>query len=972
MYDYVRRQQELQPNMFTSTKTFQWMDPSVREPSWAKRCSKTGPMDPLAYSSSSLFTAAQRSSLRPGGTLGVFHRSAVSLTPHRALLAFRRNRQNSDAAVRPPSGVSSSFQSRRRGFTAPPGAQPPPASPLFCAASSAAVSASAAAPTSHSSRLCPEKTACVPADHGFADAPIKTLASPRSRTYTVVVPPPQTPTTTVKPFLATRSISSISSAAAGPVQSPRSDSRGCEGQQIKQSRISVDGHSEKTGTGFRDASSAFPPSAQHISHPRFFSSFSPPSSPQPPTRTICHRARQLMNKVRPTRTAGPPTTRALHTSARRHKQPQQFPEIHVPRANHGHTHRISSVLCVSSKNAAASDSEDEGDKGQNRGLGSSGAQEPAAQTAEADAGHRMQPQRSPPHALPGGKQPRVLPRSPLANPAILPSADNADDLSGGSGSETEPTDCVDASPSSEPNGAHAKPATAESSSSDDDGMSCSVCSRYRGLEWIVACESGHKLCFGCVQAHVKKLLASVDAFRVPCPLGGCDAHIPGKYLRDCLPPQRMQQLEANRKRRSRPVRAVTRYFSLDGRKAAAGCGFGGSTNASDEGFDAPVVVVNTSVSTDHQPYAPVTPQGTANIGVIDSDSLEESMARVSVGNPQRYSASMPVLNSDRAHPTIPESPANLTPMIMSELTKVSTDKGSIDSVVLAASVAADSGLSLSPESVGSRLRRVAKAQGNLYVEAAPAEGLEAVGGEYHEFSSPSLGQPVFLHPPPIHDNADQLQQPAQPGPVYDYSAVDFEMYMQTPPRRPHAMSFASSSSPISWQTPPPNACNVDRLAVLSSLYPKQQPEAPPSLPLQFRASATWITPEQRHSGYAENILLSATLFETIRRRSPPSDGDESDDGHIGAQLRIPRLRTGHYHPASDIPESPSAALADDDDDDDDAAGVYIPTWRRPETARREYAVSPWDDDTQYGSQSGILCEAAELTFDLYETLHKRR
>ncbi|KAJ2399916.1 hypothetical protein GGI23_002359, partial [Coemansia sp. RSA 2559] len=106
------------------------MDQSVREPSWVRRHSKTGPMDPLAYSSSSLF-ATQRPTSRLAGTLGVFHRSAASLTPHRALLAFKRYRQNSDAAIRPPSGVPSSFRSRRRGFTAPPGTQSPPASPLF-------------------------------------------------------------------------------------------------------------------------------------------------------------------------------------------------------------------------------------------------------------------------------------------------------------------------------------------------------------------------------------------------------------------------------------------------------------------------------------------------------------------------------------------------------------------------------------------------------------------------------------------------------------------------------------------------------------------------------------------------------------------------------------------------------------------------------------------------------------------------
>ncbi|KAJ2001717.1 hypothetical protein GGI06_005798, partial [Coemansia sp. S85] len=122
MYDYVRRQQELQSSMFSS-KTFQWMDHgnaasnSVREPGWVKVYAKDLPTDPLAYSSSSLFTA-------PRATPNAFQRTAANLSPHRSLFTFRRQRQNSDAATRPPSGISSAFQQRRRGFTAPPGSQP--------------------------------------------------------------------------------------------------------------------------------------------------------------------------------------------------------------------------------------------------------------------------------------------------------------------------------------------------------------------------------------------------------------------------------------------------------------------------------------------------------------------------------------------------------------------------------------------------------------------------------------------------------------------------------------------------------------------------------------------------------------------------------------------------------------------------------------------------------------------------------
>ncbi|KAJ2740462.1 hypothetical protein GGI20_005789, partial [Coemansia sp. BCRC 34301] len=116
MYDYVRRQQEAQPNMFSS-KTFQWMDHSssahnsVREPGWVKVYAKDLPRDPLAYSSSSLFTAPRA--------------TASNLSVHRSLFTFRRQRQNSDAATRPPSGISSVFHQRRRGFTAPAGSSYP-------------------------------------------------------------------------------------------------------------------------------------------------------------------------------------------------------------------------------------------------------------------------------------------------------------------------------------------------------------------------------------------------------------------------------------------------------------------------------------------------------------------------------------------------------------------------------------------------------------------------------------------------------------------------------------------------------------------------------------------------------------------------------------------------------------------------------------------------------------------------------
>ncbi|KAJ2848568.1 hypothetical protein GGI22_005707 [Coemansia erecta] len=576
-----------------------------------------------------------------------------------------------------------------------------------------------------------------------------------------------------------------------------------------------------------------------------------------------------------------------------------------------------------------------------------------------------QPQGSPPQALlPGSRQARVLPRSPLANPAVMGITDEVQGPPSSLGSGPEPSGSTGAS-------LNGTPAAAEQpSSSDDDGLTCRVCNRYRGLEWIVGCNNNHHLCFGCVQAHVKQLLASTDAFRVPCPLNRCDAHIPGRYLRDCLPPQRMQQLEANRRRSDRPARAITRYFSLGGHKVADNSASVRSANDSDEGFDAPVVVVDNSSAAELKPRA-LTDQLRIHNGVTPSNrALDRAMARVLISDPQRHSASMPLLPQACASPESSGTADSPTPLFMSELTKVSTEKGSVNSLVLAASVAADSGLSLSPQSVGSRLRRVPKIPGNLNADVASIGSPEAVTSDRLGLSPPSLGQSVFLHhTSTAQDDIEPLPQ-AFAGHVYDYSAIDFDVYMQTPPLRPsHAMSFASSSSPISWQSPVRPAGQRGHRNVHSIISPKQQPEAPPPRPLQFRATATWITPEQRHSGYAENILLSATLFETIRRRPTPSDGDDSDDDegryHHNAP-QIPHVYTGHRHPMPEIPKTPLAA------EDDDSVGVYIPTWRRPETALRKYVPSPWDDIVHYGSQSGILCEAAELNFDLYETLHKRR
>ncbi|KAJ2408786.1 hypothetical protein GGF41_006641, partial [Coemansia sp. RSA 2531] len=120
----------------------------------------------------------------------------------------------------------------------------------------------------------------------------------------------------------------------------------------------------------------------------------------------------------------------------------------------------------------------------------------------------------------------------------------------------------------------------------------------------------------------------------------------------------------------------------------------------------------------------------------------------------------------------------------------------------------------------------------------------------------------------------------------------------------------------------------------------------------------------RYSGYTENILLNATLFETIRRRSSPVDSCESDQHSLTDSPLIPRTPAAPRPPVPNMAEVKPSPPADDD------TGVYIPTWRRNEDARAQYQMPLWAG-SEFGSQSGVLCEAAELNFDLYETLHRR-
>ncbi|KAJ2680247.1 hypothetical protein GGI25_000840 [Coemansia spiralis] len=816
MYDYVRRQQELQPSMFT-TKTFQWMDNTAREPSWVKMYSKNAPIDPLAYSSSSIFNG-QRSLSRPGGTLGLFQRSAASLTPHRALLAFRRHRQNSDAAVRPPSGVPSSFRSRRRGFTAPPGSQPPP---LFTAAVSTTSSAKASAPTAAGAAY----AVYVSENLSQTDAPINTQALP-------------------------------------------------------------------------------------------------------------------------------------HSIA-------QFPELQAQRGNSS-PYNISSVFCGSTKAALDCDTDDASTtRYKQRRAFTTGSTATGVPGQASDAVKRLQPRRPSAHAFPGGKQPRVLPRSPLVNPSAIIEAGAQDNLNVSSSSDEEAVKIGGLTAQSNGGATNGKPATGESSSSDDDGMTCQLCTHYRGLEWIVCCKSDHQLCFGCVQNHVKRLLATTNAFAVSCPLEKCNANISTKNLLNCLPPQRMQQLEANRRRNSKLKRNVTRHLSLNNPRDPNGkANAAGLANESSEGFDAPLVVADGRSSMD-SPSQAALDQHAKGVSFVINDAyasdyvLANGMLKVSIDDEQKLSASMPILRP--ANNSAADKKDISSQIMYSELTRVSTT--SMDSVVLAASVAADSGLSLSPESVGSRLRRVPKGQDNLNGDVKAIGSPENVASDFLELSTPSLGQSVFLNNGVTHD----YQQPHQSVPssaVYDYSNVNFDSYLQTP-RPPHAVSFVSSSSPISWQAPAKYITQLTETTTPLIAYIQQQSDVSPSLPLQLHATETWIAPEQQPLGYAENMLLNATLFETIRRKSTRFDGDESDDDYSDNPY-LTRSNLSHRPPMPMMHEHPQAAANGNDDD-----GVYIPTWRRPETAAREHAIPLWTD-AQYESQSGVLCEAAELNFDLYETLHRRR
>ncbi|KAJ2130994.1 hypothetical protein GGH19_000202 [Coemansia sp. RSA 1807] len=802
MYEFVRRQQELQPNAFTS-KTFQWMDGSLRESSWVKLYSRNIPTDPLAQSSSSLFHGS-RSQSKPG----VLQRSAGAIAPHR--FAFRRHRQSSETA-RPPSGISGTFGLRRRGFTMPASSQP-----LETLASEVADTSVA------------RRRGATMVELGAGE----TGSGPISAT---IMPHPGQ--------------SALGSAQAIWPDAPTA-------------------HSDSSCISPHSIPSPLVYPAQHLQ-----SSFSPPHSPRP--RTICNRARALMNRVRAKR-----PTPLKHASSPAPPDPAAPPVA------------ISSVLRYANQVPSI---------GRSRiGPPLSSTQVPVPQSA------RMSPSLTP-HNPPGARQPRALPRSPLANPEVLtafaPEEHTADGMDAAHCSPA-----TGSTPMAVPSNPH-RGESSSSSSSGEEGRVCRVCSRYKSTEWMVECDSGHALCFGCVQSHVKQLLANTKVYTVVCPSGSCAASIATKQLRACLPPHRLQQLVANRRRHDnqasgllrRSFSACVRWNSTDSGGRAS------QANLNDSAFDAPITTVT-------EPDWAVRCAGAVDVDVADADR-----------DPMRFSTSMPVL-----HPGGDTSPAgNSSGQLLSELTRVGP--GSMDSVVIAASAAADSAATLSPESVGSRLRRVPKGREPL---SPTLDGLDIS----QPFEGLDIGQPELL-PSELRALAvHSMYETRQTSPLHQDLSDMSEM-------------SEMSGSPVSWQ--PASRVWAGRMPATT---PVEQPPPPP-LPAAFRASATWITPGQRYSGYTENLLLNATLFETIRRTSPDSDNECTGvDFSVlpqhpppGQRLPIPELST---HPT------------------DDDAGVYIPTWRRP--AGSGVPSLPLWADAQYGEQSGLLSEAAELNFDLYETLHRRR
>ncbi|KAJ2725198.1 hypothetical protein GGI07_001460 [Coemansia sp. Benny D115] len=991
MYDYVRRQQELQPNIFTS-KTFHWMEGSSREqprqPSWTRMYSKAGGTDPLTYSSSSLFTGP-RPGIKPGGARSAIQRSAANLSPHRMLLTFRRHRQHSDAPARPPSGLSSTFIQRRRGFTAPSGSQPP----VF-----------SAVPFESPLRRAPLASAS-PGQRGnhegsgnaLLDAPITKTITPHSVA--------EDGAAEISPAAGTIPVS----AYAGGGHYAAAAANGAQMPDPK--------HDEKEKGGLEEVLDD--PSSFARPGPQLSSSFSPPLSPLP--RTICHRARSLMHRVRSLKPGGHGPN---HQQRRRR---QHHHQEHAQMRSAGVPFTISSVLCTFDNGTLPRNTRNS--RGMPHPMSDPSARGARGSVARLPAGphsppppQQQQQHRSGPRGPPFARQEpgqRRLPRSPLANPLVLSdviaSDTEADEARKRESVKMRTADRVASASLSTSALVAAAAAAAAESSSDDDTVMCRSCSRYKGLELVVSCDAKHELCFGCVQNKVRDVLATSQGRSVRCPVSACTALVSPQALQLCLPPQRLRQLEANQGKGDRALEFARRSFGFRDRRRASKSAdpipqratYAQSTISeaqSEEGFDAPVFVTDdapapaaasSALPVQNAPAAhaaPIKRNDPANGGLVQSMAnlklaegpQQQQLSRL-YRDPQRYSTSMPALATDD-HSLASTSSSSLggqsiTPPLLSELTRVG--QASADSVVIVATVAADSTVSLSPESVGSRLRRVPKAQENL--------GARVQSPDVFESSTPVASPDedytqLFDSPTFAQSRAVEEQQPTLA--LYDYANYDLDTYMQTPPRI-QAASFASSSSPISWQQPPPppppQFVYSQTPAGKGSVFGAPAPTSSAFQP-QLRDSTGWAAPEQQaYSGYTEDLMLNATLFETIRHKSSPSDDEDDSDSSLSANpLAPPRHLATSRPPMPYLMDSSTAATTTvtdsvpggqlpttPRDDDVNEYGLYIPTWRRPEAASREQPMPLWTS-AEFGSQSGVLCEAAELNFNLYETLRKKR
>ncbi|KAJ2844633.1 hypothetical protein J3B02_004911, partial [Coemansia erecta] len=554
-------------------------------------------------------------------------RSAASLSPHRALLTFRRHRQHSDAATRPPSGFSGTFVPRRRGFTAPSGLQPP-------------VFATPALPnrSAHLNPNCEPSRALGTGKHEETFQPITESA-------TELCPSMQAKSEET----GTRKGAKAAIGSQVPVYAAADN----DASIMPSSPLFCLRDDEQNADKANDLSSfADQPSS---SSPQPFSSFSPPLSPSP--RTICHRARSLMHRVRSLK----PSNGYNNDSRRQKQQQQQQRKRHQQdQQRSGVPLTIASVLCTFDNGTLPR-------RANNPTMQRHPGPAPRTTAATAVYGSRIPLPQTPspskaqqlsPHGFANGVcQPgqRRLPRSPLANPLVLendsesdlekfvkeqppqPTTNGAVHMTASKSNAAVPSVSVGTSDGKD-----------EDEDEDEDTVKCLSCMQYKGHEWIVSCEHDHQLCFGCVQLRVRDILAAGPASTVSCPISKCAAIVASRHLRACLPPQRLQQLSASSKRADRAVQLVCRSLGLHGPSYSSkstnrhsSVRMPGLANQNDDGFDAPLMPEDDINS---RPVSRVVggtaaeqvlSHSVANLAVADKQSRRSYL--------QRFAVSMPVL-----------------------------------------------------------------------------------------------------------------------------------------------------------------------------------------------------------------------------------------------------------------------------------------------------------------------------------------